>query len=175
MDRLELKDGTVAEVSFMSSRDSTAELNRFINRLIEEKTFIMRDKRVSMKEEESWKKAALRKFRKKQGYVLVARVKGRIAGTSDAHKEVGKGSGNIFLGIVIAKEFRGIGLGEMLLRHNISLARKRLDARNVYLDVFGPNKIARSLYSKLGFKEFARYPKWLRHDGKYVDKIVMKL
>lgn len=175
MDRLKLKDGSVAEVSFLSEKDSTRELNTFINRLIDEKTFIMMDRKVSMKAEEEWKKAELEKIRRKQGFLLVARVDGRIAGTSGAHKEPGKGSGNVLLGIAIAKEFRGIGLGENLLMLNIRMAKKRLKARTVYLDVFAPNKIARNLYRKLGFREFARYPKWFRHNGKYVDKIVMKL
>jgi RimJ/RimL family protein N-acetyltransferase len=175
MDRLELRDGRMAEVSLLSEKDSTRGLNAFINRLIGEKTYIMMDKRVSMKDEEEWKKAELGKIKKKQGFLLIARVGGRIAGTSGAQKEPGKGSGNVLLGIAIAKEFRGIGLGEKLLRLNISMAKKRLDARIIYLDVFAPNKIARALYEKLGFREFARYPKWLRHNGRYVDKLVMKL
>ncbi len=175
MDRLKLKDGSVAEVSFLSEKDSTRELNTFINKLIDEKTFIMMDKRASMKEEAEWKKGELSKFRKKQGYILVARIGGKIVGTCGGHKEFGKGSGNVVLGIAIAKESRGIGLGEKFLRLNIAVARKRLRPRNIYLDVFGPNKIARGLYEKLGFREFARYPKWLKHKGKYVDKIVMRL
>jgi ribosomal protein S18 acetylase RimI-like enzyme len=175
MDSIRLKDGRIAKVSFLGAKDSPRELNRFINSIIDENAFIMMDRRVPLKEEEAWKKAELEKFRKKQGHLLIARVEGRIAGTSGAGRERGRGSENIMLGIAVAKEFRGIGLGEGLLRENIQRAKKRYAPRNIYLSVFSPNKAANNLYRKLGFKRFAVFPKWIRYDGKYIDHIFLKL
>jgi ribosomal protein S18 acetylase RimI-like enzyme len=86
---------------------------------------------VSRKEEEEWKESELESQRKKQGYLLVARVGGKIAATSGAKRERGKGSDNILLGIAVAKKYRGLHLGEKLLRLNIKLAKKKLKARNV--------------------------------------------
>ena len=175
MDRIRLKDGRIAKVSFLSEKDSTKDLRDFINRLICENACITLDKKVTMKEEEQWKKAELEKFRKKQGYVLIARVDGKIAGESGATKERGKGSENIVLGIVVAKEFRGVGLGEGLLRLSIKTAKKRFKPRNIYLSVLAPNKPAHALYKKLGFKEFAVFPKWIKQSNRHVDQIFLKL
>ncbi len=175
MDEMKLKDGNIAEVNFLNENDTVAELNRFINKLIDENGYLLMERRITRKEEEEWKKSELEAQRKKQGYVLVARIDGKIAATSGAKRERGKGSDNILLGIAVAKEFRGIHLGEKLLRHNIKLARKKLKARNIYLSVFAPNQIAKNLYEKIGFKEMARFPKWLKQNGKYVDHIFMRL
>ena len=76
--------------------------------------------------------------------------------------------------IAIAKEFRGIGLGEALLSENIRLAKK-MRPKTLYLTVMAPNKRARALYRKLGFREFAIFPKWAKYGNRYVDKIFMKL
>ena len=175
MDKLTLKDGSFAEISFLSQKDSVLELNRFINKIIDENGYLMMEQRTSMKEEKEWKKSELLAQKKKRGYLLVARIGGKIAATSTARRERGKGSDNVLLGIAVAKEFRGIHLGEKLLRLNIRLAKEKLKARNIYLSVFGPNRVAKNLYEKIGFKEFARFPKWLRQNGKYVDHIFMKL
>jgi len=53
--------------------------------------------------------------------------------------------------------------------------KTKLKPKNIWLWVFGSNKPAIALYKKSGFKEFARYPKWVLHKGRYVDYIIMKL
>ena len=175
MKELKLKDGRIAKVSFLSERDSTRELQRYINALIAEKTYLLHNKKQTLKQEEEWKKGELEAFRKKEGYYLVARVGGKIAGSSTARREKFKARGNVYLGISIAKPFRRIGLGEALLRLNIQMAKRLLKPKNIYLSVFKLNKPAYALYKKLGFKEFAVFPKWLLHEGKYVDWVYLKL
>ncbi|MFH1685413.1 MAG: GNAT family protein [Candidatus Micrarchaeota archaeon] len=175
MDKLILDDGRVALISFVKKDDSTAEYLRFINRLIDEKTNILADKKFNLKQEEEWKKMQIENQKKRIGYTLVARISGKIAGTSGANLGKFKEKGNASLGIAIAKEFRGIGLGEALLRLNIRKARKIYNPKNIVLTVFSTNKIAHNLYSKVGFREFARFPKWIKHRGKYCDMIYMKL
>ena len=41
--------------------------------------------------------------------------------------------------------------------------------------VYSENKIAWSLYTKLGFRAFARFPNWTLHRGKYRDHLYMIL
>jgi len=175
MDKLILDDGRVALVSLVKKTDSTKEYLKFINMLIEEKANILYEKKFSLKEEEQWKKLQIENQKKKSGYTLVARISGKIAGTSGATLGNFKERGNASLGIAIAKEFRGIGLGEALLRLNIRKAWEMFKPKNMVLTVFSTNKIARNLYSKVGFREFARFPKWIKHKGKYCDMIYMKL
>jgi len=175
MDKLILDDGRVALVSFVGAKDDTREYLRFINRLIEEKANIVYERKFTLKEEEQWKKKQIESQRKKTGYTMVARISGKIAGTSGANRGNFKERENISLGIAIAKEFRGIGLGEALLRLNIRKAKEVFRPKNIFLTVFSTNKIAQSLYSKVGFREVARFPKWIKHRRKYCDSIYLKL
>jgi len=172
-----LKDGRIATVSYLSKKDSTRELLRFINKLIREKTYLLQDRPFSMKAEEQWKKSELSNFKKRQSYLLVARVDGKIAATSGAKRRLGAARNNVELGIAVAKEFRRIGLGEGMLRLNIKTAKTffKPKPRNIYLTVFKANKPAYALYRKLGFREFAVMPDWFLHRGKYIDMIALKL
>lgn len=180
MDRfpdIKLKDGRTATVSFLSKKDSTREILSFINALIKEKTYLTYDKPFNLKQEEEWKKSELQGQEKHESYILVARVDGKRAGHCGARRGRGKERNNICLGIVVAKAYRSLGLGEGLMRLNIKTAKTFFNPKpkNIYLSIFKPNKIAYSLYKKLGFKEFAVLPKWLLHKGKYVDHILLKL
>jgi RimJ/RimL family protein N-acetyltransferase len=172
---VELEDGRTACIDFLSKKDNVRELQGFLNALVAEKTYITYDEKITLREEIEWKKKRLREFRKGEGYNLVGRIDGKIAGLSGAHRDRCKARDNICLGISIGKHYRRIGLGEAILRLNISLARKMLKPRNIYLSVFAPNKPAVSLYKKLGFRKFAVYPKWLLHNGRYVDHVFMRL
>lgn len=170
-----LKDGRKAAISFLSKKDSARELQSFINAFVSEGSYLLYDRKTSLKDERKWIAGKLADFRKGDGQVLIARVDGKIAGTCDARREAFKGRDNVCLGIAIASGFRGIGLGEALLRLNIETTKARQKPRNIYLSVQAPNKPARALYRKLGFREFAVFPKWLKQDGQYVDHVFMRL
>lgn len=177
MDEIKLRDGRVAKVSYLSKDDSTEELLEFINGLIEENACVLYDRKFTLKEEQEWKKNTLRQLREREGYLLVARVDGKFAGDTGCKRGMFKESGNVCLGVAIAREFRGLGLGEGLLRMNIEHAKKFFNEtpKNIYLSVFATNRPAKALYRKLGFKEIAVLPKWLKHKGQYIDHIYMKL
>lgn len=170
-----LKDGREAEISFLSKKDSTKEQLRFINALVEEEAPVIYGSRVSLKEEEKWKKNELEGLNKGERFILVARVDGKLAGNTGAIRDRGKAKENVSLGIALAKEFRGVGLGPKLLALNIKLAKKFFRPRNIYLSVLSCNQPALSMYKKMGFREFARFPKWILQRGNYVDHIYMKL
>ncbi|HSB47726.1 MAG TPA: GNAT family N-acetyltransferase [Candidatus Bilamarchaeum sp.] len=173
--KIALKDGRIAAVSFLSQKDGAKELNDFINSLVSENAKIIYDRRVTLEEEKGWKKAKLSEFNKGESFILVARVGGKIAGTSEARKGRFKEDENVSLGLAIAKPYRGIGLGEALLRANVENARKAWRPRNMFLSVLANNRPAKSLYRKVGFRKFASFPKWVRHKGKFVDHEWMKL
>ena len=164
-----LKDGRIAIISFISEKDPVRELNGFINSLVREGAKIIYDRKVTMEEEREWKKAKLAELRKGESFLLVARVDGKLAGTSEARRGRFKEKDNVSLGLAIAGPYRGIGLGEALLRANIGLAKRMMRPRNIFLSVLASNKPAKSLYRKLGFRKFASFPGWVRHGGEYVD------
>jgi len=170
-----LKDGREARLAFLSRSEEPRELQRYINSIIEERAYITLDWPVTLKEERKWKEEELSKQRRKSGLTIVARVDGRIAGIASAFREKGKGRDNVCLGVSTGAAYRGTGLGEAMLRECIRQSKRILKPRNIYLSVLEPNKPARALYAKLGFKEFARYPRWIDHYGKVLDQLMLKL
>lgn len=79
---------------------------------------------------------------------IVASVEGRIVGYSAS---VLKGLEGHLLSIAVHPDYRGLGIGERLLRENIKRL-KELGARRVVLEVRVSNAAAIRLYRKLGFE-----------------------
>ena len=110
-------------MSFINENDSTKELMAYINELIDEDTYLIYDKKFTLKEEQEWKERILKLQKKNDGYSLIARIDGKIAGTTTAQRGKFKEKTNVVLGIAIAKQYRSIGLEEALLKFNIQLVR----------------------------------------------------
>ncbi|MNL18276.1 putative acetyltransferase YhhY [compost metagenome] len=73
-------------------------------------------------------------------------------------------------------DYRGLGLGDALLKKLIELSRQIPDLELLELNVMSPNVAAYKLYQKSGFQECGRYQKAYRlESGEYVDDIMMHL
>ena len=100
---------------------------------------------------------------------LVMESEGRIAGyiavmdTSPSESKI--------VSFAIKKELRGRGLGKTLLTYTLNEVRKR-GKMSVLLEVRVSNKIAQSLYKKMGFREMGIIPNYY-HDGE--DALLMRL
>lgn len=151
------------------------DFQEYINSLIKEKAMILLCREKSLKEEKEWLKEKLKNVKNKIEVILVAEHKDKIAGISHIMLRKEKESHVGELGISVRKEFRGIGLGKKLMTEIIKLAKKELKPRPkiLRLSVFATNKIAQNLYQKFDFKKVARIPKQFRHEGKFIDEIVM--
>jgi RimJ/RimL family protein N-acetyltransferase len=78
------------------------------------------------------------------------------------------------VGIGVQAAYRGLGVGEALLRALLDWAAAELDIERVELSVFAHNEGAIRLYRKLGFAEEARLPRAFKlADGSYYDEIMM--
>jgi len=165
---LKLEDGRTVDIVSLSSKTSTKELLNYINTLIKEGTYLKSDKTFTLKQEEEWKKSTLKGIKTLNQFHLCAMYKGKVVGGSGAGRGIGKERDNIGLGIAIAKDFRGVGLGEIMLKEVIKIVKRKMKPKNIFLHVAGPNKPAQNLYKKLGFKKIATFPKWFKHKGKYV-------
>ena len=78
------------------------------------------------------------------------------------------------LGISLADDYRGEGIGKLLLEQILKEAERNLP--NLYivtLEVFGVNNIALQLYISFGFKEYGRLPNGIRYKEDYVDDVMM--
>jgi RimJ/RimL family protein N-acetyltransferase len=106
---------------------------------------------------------------------LVAELEGRIVGGANLQRgRWAKNAHTADLGIAIRREFRGRGIGEVLLRAGLEWARE-VGIRKVKLGVFATNDRAIALYRKLGFEVEARLKGEVVLDGQPVDEVLMAL
>jgi RimJ/RimL family protein N-acetyltransferase len=169
-----MKDGRTVAIRDLSQKDSPKELADYINELVDENTFIIKDTKVSVKEEVKWLREKLKSAKSGRSISLVAYDK-KIVGIVNADRQTMKQKGNVVLGIALRKEYRGHGLGEFIFRLLIERVKKEMKPKNIFLYVFGRNTRAKSLYIKLGFRKIGVLPNWVLHKGRYMDEEMMIL
>lgn len=78
------------------------------------------------------------------------------------------------LGIVVADNYRGQGIGTQLLKNLAHLAKENFRIELLHLQVYSENP-AIHLYERMGFKEFGRQEKWIKErDGSYTGRVFME-
>lgn len=177
-DKIVSKGKTKNELDFIIRYPKMSDLNdltKYINTLSKEKTFIpYQGERVSLKEEKEWLNKTLTRIKKRQEVGLSPIINNRIVGVCGIRLGTKIQSHIGILGISIAKDYRGEGLGQKLMEETIREARKNLKGlRIIVLDVFETNPNAISLYKKLGFKEYGQLPEGLFYKNKYIGEISM--
>lgn len=106
---------------------------------------------------------------------LAAEVEGALAGGADFRRGThSKNSHVASLGVAILKRYRGLGLGEAMMRAGIEWARS-VGISRLKLGVFASNERALALYRKMGFAEEGRLRGEVVLEGKPVDEILMAL
>jgi ribosomal protein S18 acetylase RimI-like enzyme len=170
-----LQDGTVVHIEPMNGKEDVREFRRFINALTREGTYLLVDKPISIIEEKQWLKNQFQAQRKGEQVYLKALVDGHLIGDCFAKPGFGRNRGNINLGIAIAKNWRGKGIGRALLMELILQSEEKWHPKNIYLHVVSLNTNARKLYESLGFHIVARLPAWFEYQGKYLDEFLLIL
>jgi RimJ/RimL family protein N-acetyltransferase len=168
------EDGT--EVVFREPRVGDApQFMRLINGIIDEpNSGIMIDRHTTLSDEKRWLSARIEGVRRRKLVMLAAEVDGVIKGNCDVVRAGWKKDHRATLGIIIAKDLRGKGVGEALMRRTIELAARRLKGMEyVDLTVLDYNRRAKRLYSKLGFTVLARIPRGIKEGSRYCDEILM--
>lgn len=82
---------------------------------------------------------------------------------------------NAVLGITVAQEWRGRGIGHKLLDHAIRWARRSGVITRIELHVFARNEGAIRLYQAFGFVTEGRRRGAVSRDGEYIDDLIMGL
>ena len=151
------------------------ELWKFINTLSKERTFILyQGEKVSLKKETEWLEKTMQRMKKKEEVGLSVFIGKKIIGMSGVRmgNKIKSHIGNF--GILIRKEYRGEGIGWLLMNEVMMEAKKNLkNLKIVTLDVFEANKIAQNLYKKMGFKKYGFLPEGLMYRGGYTGDISM--
>jgi RimJ/RimL family protein N-acetyltransferase len=173
------KSGNTAILRYPKLTDAS-EMTNYINILSAEDTFItFSGESISYDDEYNYLDDQIKRIARGDVVKIICEVNGKMAGICDIYRNITGRRRSYHLGVFgisVAKEFRGEGIGYELARCTIAEAKKNITGlKIVTLSVYGPNAIAKSLYEKIGFKEFGRLPKgvWYRND--YIDEISMYL
>jgi ribosomal protein S18 acetylase RimI-like enzyme len=168
------KKGNKVVIRYPTAKDLQA-MTDYINALSTERTFILfQGEQNTIEEEKKFLDAVLKGIEEKTRIYLIAERNGAMIGAAGielfqkAQKHVG------LLGISIAKEFRGEGIGNALMRAALEEGKKHLsDFKVCILGVFADNTLAKNMYEKFGFKEYGKLPKGVKHQDHYDDEIYM--
>jgi L-phenylalanine/L-methionine N-acetyltransferase len=106
---------------------------------------------------------------------LVAVGDGRVIGNLSVSREEGPTTRHVAsLGMAVAPDWRGQGVGTALLQEAIRWARE-MGVEKLALSVYPDNDAARALYRKFGFEEEGRLTGHSKKSIGYRDEIVMGL
>jgi len=166
MKRYEMKDGRIVLVRDAEEKDAAA-IQQIVESVASEKCYI-----VPENSRKDWDRA-IREIKARESLIIVASVDGKIVGM--AHLVRGKFVKNRhvgFLGISILKEFRGLGIGNALMRYMMEWVEKS-NIEKISLTVFSTNKPAIRLYAKFGFQIEGICRKHFKIENEYVDDLIM--
>ena len=150
-------------------------LLEYINTLSKEQTFIrFQGEQMTLEEEKKYLDDFFKKQEAGKAIELLAFIKNELVGVADIHLEDKISSHIGIFGITVKKEFRGEGIGKLLMELVIKEAQKNLKGLQIItLGVFANNPLAKAIYEKFGFKEYGCLPEGILHKEKYVDHLYM--
>lgn len=147
----------------------------YINTLSKEKTFIrFQGEQLTLEEEQQFVDKNIKGISEGKAVLLLAFSGSQLIGVSEVFmlEKVEKHNG--LFGISLAKQFRGEGIGTILMEKVLEEAKKNLAGlKIVVLTMFGTNEIARKLYEKMGFIEYGRLPKGIIRKDQFEDYVYM--
>ena len=168
------KQGSDFIIRYPNKNDAEAMLT-YINTLSKEQTFVNKQgAQKTLEEEQKFLDGELKKIKEHKAVMLLVLIAGAVIGISGIGAKDGASSHVGLLGISIAKNFRGEGIGKTLMKLVLEEAEKHIpQLKLVELGVFDNNAPARSMYEKFGFKHHGTLPEGLLHRGEYRDHVYM--
>lgn len=155
--------------------NDTQRLLDYINTLSKERTFIrFQGEQLSFTEEKKYLEDFIEKTRKKKAVKLLVLDGSKLIGVADINLMEKVESHVGVFGITVARDFRGEGIGKLLMRLTIEEAKKNIiGLKIITLGCFANNDLAYQMYKKSGFVEYGRLPQGISHQGQYIDHIHM--
>ncbi len=151
----------------------------FANTLVREKKrnsqlgIVSMDRRMTMVDEKRFLDRTLEGLSRRAFVSVAAFHEGRLVGNCDLVRRASRDEMHTgVLGIVIVEGYRGVGLGEMMVRTALARALE-IGVWLIELEVFATNAPARSLYEKVGFKTAGVIPRKMLRNGKFIDAVQM--
>lgn len=168
---LRLKNMSLATLDWLTEED-LPEAVEALNSVIRERKYLyLNDEIVDMEEEHRW----FERMVKAGMLYLVARVEGKVVGGASMHPQTDKRAHVAQFGIFVCDGYRNLGLGTVMLREFIEIAKKR-GFEILQLSVFANNKRAHNVYKACGFREIGRLSRDIKfRDGEYTDRVLLEL
>ncbi|PWU22710.1 hypothetical protein C5B42_05270 [Candidatus Cerribacteria bacterium 'Amazon FNV 2010 28 9'] len=171
------KSGKHAIIRYPKWEDLDAMLEH-INTVSKENTFItFSGEQETLESESKYLASEFESIEEGNACKLFCFVEEKFAGVCDVHRVLMNKKRSLHvgtLGLVISKEFRGDGIGAILMQTTIDEAIQQIKGlRLIQLSCFAANTPALNLYRKLGFAEVGRIPQKLLHKGEYIDEVWM--
>ena len=149
-------------------------LLEFVNRLVEDDTFLtLTGKPKTRAEEGSWLEENLTNIKNGKTILIWAICESKIIGQCDLVRGGTRDWHVGTIGLMVDRDFRGEGIGYFLFEYILKQAKKMPGLKIVKLYIFDDNTIAKKLYQKLGLREFARLPDGFYRKGKFSDALQM--
>lgn len=156
-------------------QEDVTEMLSFINEISKEETYIrLQGEQLTMDEEVRYVDDFIRRIGEGSAVKLLAFNGKTLIGVSDVYlkDKIEKHIG--VFGITIKKEWRGKGVGQELMKKTLAEATQKIKGLKIIeLGVFANNPIAKKMYEKMGFVEYGRLPKGIKHRGEFVDHLYM--
>jgi ribosomal protein S18 acetylase RimI-like enzyme len=132
-------------------------------------------KAPTREEEMQWLEKVLASIEKGMTVSVAAEVDGEFAGNS----EVARGTNPDLnahgqLAIAVAKPYRGVGVGGMMLKTLVEECRSA-GLKTVELAALASNERAIRLYERVGFRRVGIIPKKIRRRGVAIDELIMSM
>jgi putative acetyltransferase len=154
-------------------------LLKFANAIVKERRtnlelgIVSLDKRVTRSDEKKFLERILLGVRRKEVVSVAAFVGERVVGNCDiSRRRLTDVRHTGLFGIVILDGYRGIGIGQMMIKTALEEAL-RGGVWLVELEVFAINEAAIHVYEKLGFKRAGVVPGKMLRNGRLLDEIHM--
>lgn len=156
------------------SIDRLDSLLEFVNRLVAEDSYLtLTGNPKTLEEERLWLKSCIEDIKNKKSYMIFALFDNKIIGQCDIRRGGIRDFHVGTVGLMVDKDFRGEGIGKFLIEFILEQSKKMEGLNIAKLFIFDDNEIAKNLYQKLGFKEFARLPNGFYRKEKYSDALQM--
>lgn len=163
------------ELQWRDMEESIANYYSYYDELKETPDFgiVFYQERPDYPSEAEWFSSMLKSVKDGNVIAVVAEENGKVVGLCDVHR-IRPGTEeehSAVLGIAIRKEYRGKGIGELMIKKVIELSKGKFEI--LKLEVFSVNSRAISLYKKLGFVEYGTLPKAIKRGNRYYDSVYM--
>ena len=112
---VKLKNGSEIQIAPLNGSINVKQIANFINSLVEERSFISRDKKITHHEQRSELKVHKKKIEEGLMEYLIALHGKNIIGQAMAERLQHRVRGNAFIRLYIAESYRQLGLGKILM------------------------------------------------------------